>query len=787
MNVINAQATENSMLGKRYIGWFIGCMIPLFLNAQRGQVGTWRDYLPYREVVKLVDAGDKVYGATPYSLIEINKAEFSASRLSKVSGLSDAGITDVAFHEPTQTVLVGYPDGKMDLIQGNRINTISDIERAALIGDKRINRFFIDGPFAYIACGFGIVLYNLEREEVAETFLIGDNASFLNVQDVTIHNGYVWAATVDGVYRAPENADLTLYQNWERQTNLVSADFREFIRYNDSLMVVRPFDEFTPDSVYSTADGSSWGTHAFLSGKELLGVCVQGDTLLVCTSAGVEIMRSDYSEERFVWTYDTEERPVPQDALYDANGFLWVADGNQGIIRSEREWVYDQVLLNGPYSIRTDRIAFMDGEVLVASGSKSATWTNTFSVDGVFRKRSDESWEYYNAFVTSGLDEVRDYVSIITHPREPGRYFVGTLGSGLLEFEGNELVTIHDESNSPLTFAEGTPNWVGVTGLAFDEEENLWVSNSINSQALSVYRSDGTWQSFSFSDVMGGETTGDIIVADNGYIWLMLPNKGQGILVLDYGQDLEDTTDDRWKILRGSAGNGGLPSTNVFCMAQDQDGEIWVGTEQGIAVFFSPGSVFEDNINWDAQQILVNFNGFFQYLLESEVVTAIAIDGANRKWIGTQNSGVFLMSEDGTSELYHFTSENSPLLSNTIRTLAVNSEDGEVLIGTEKGLVAFKGTSTGGSTLFEKVYAYPNPVKPGYTGPIAIKGLARGSNVKITDINGNLVFETYAEGGQAIWNGNRMDGADVATGVYLVFAIDPEGTEAEVTKILFIN
>ena len=202
-------------------------------------------------------------------------------------------------------------------------------------------------------------------------------------------------------------------------------------------------------------------------------------------------------------------------------------------------------------------------------------------------------------------------------------------------------------------------------------------------------------------------------------------------------------------------------------------------------MFYSPTSIFSPNSNFDAQQIIVEVNGYFQYLLGTESVTAIAVDGANRKWLGTKGSGVFLMSSDGTQELYHFTAENSPLLSNFIRTIKINPITGEVLIGTNSGISAFKGTATDEETLQDDPYAYPNPVPNNYYGLIAIKGLPVNSEVRITDISGNMVFQTVSEGTQAVWDGNDMNGQRVATGVYMVFGIDTEGNNSKVAKILF--
>jgi hypothetical protein len=211
-----------------------------------------------------------------------------------------------------------------------------------------------------------------------------------------------------------------------------------------------------------------------------------------------------------------------------------------------------------------------------------------------------------------------------------------------------------------------------------------------------------------------------------------------------------------------------------------------VGTDEGVAVFYSPQDILTSERS-DAERILVNVDGYVQYLLETESVKAIAVDGANRKWFGTERAGVFLLSADGTEQIHHFTEDNSPLFSNNIACIAINDETGEVFFGTAKGLISFKGTATPGTPTNTDVYAYPNPVRPGYSGPIAIKGLVQDAVVKITDVTGTLIYETRAEGGQAIWNGYNFDGRRASTGVYLVFISTDDGKEAMVTKILFVN
>jgi hypothetical protein len=301
---------------------------------------------------------------------------------------------------------------------------------------------------------------------------------------------------------------------------------------------------------------------------------------------------------------------------------------------------------------------------------------------------------------------------------------------------------------------------------------------------ISVKEPNGNWTPFQFQGFGLNTRVGEVLVDQRNWKWVLLP--GNGILVFDENGTIDNQNDDQEFVLKNNVGSGNLPDKEVSALAEDMDGEIWVGTHSGISVFYSPELIFSGS-DFDAQQILVQQDSSYQYLLEAEIITAIAIDGANRKWIGTETAGVFLMSEDGTEEVYHFTKDNSPLLSDNITSISINHDNGVVFFGTSRGLVSYKSTATAGAEIHNNVYAYPNPVREGYEGVIAIKGLVTDADVKITDISGNLIYQTTALGGQAIWNGRNFNGQRAQTGVYLVFSTNADGTQKAVTKILFIN
>jgi ligand-binding sensor domain-containing protein len=346
-------------------------------------------------------------------------------------------------------------------------------------------------------------------------------------------------------------------------------------------------------------------------------------------------------------------------------------------------------------------------------------------------------------------------------------------------------VTFWDNSNSTLD-RKVEYQWVGVGGLQYDTLGNLWVANSHVSTPLNVYKPNGTWQAFDFSSLIPiGTTVSELLVTTSGQKWMIVP-RGGGMLVFDDNGTLSNTSDDKKRRLGFTAGVGHIPGTEVHCMAEDDDGEIWIGTDKGIGVFYCAENIFT-TAGCDAQQILITQDSYVQVLLETQTVTAIAVDGANRKWIGTEGGGVFLMSPDGQTELAHFTEANSPLLSDNITSIAIDQASGEIFFGTTKGIVSYMGEANKGEDQMGDVYAYPNPVSHDYTGPIAITGLVKNADVKITDIRGQVVYKTTALGGRAIWDGNNFEGERAASGVYMVFVSNDDGTQKAVTKILLIN
>jgi len=357
------------------------------------------------------------------------------------------------------------------------------------------------------------------------------------------------------------------------------------------------------------------------------------------------------------------------------------------------------------------------------------------------------------------------------------------------EVVNDSLVAVYTHTNSALPYRNNPNDYeIQVTGLFTDYLNNLWITTNDNPQFVTVKKNDKTWISLDFTYLVGntnGLNCNQIVVDSSNQAWVA--TYGNGIFLYKNDGNFSQPNASNSKQLTNVANKGGLPTNNIICLAVDKSSDIWLGTDQGIYVFYSPASILTEPSGWDAKPIYVQQDGQTQLLLATDAVTSIFVDGANNKWVGTATSGLFCFSADGQTELYHFTIDNSPLFSNSIINISVSGKTGEVFIITDRGIQSFQNTTEEGHTVFEDVYAYPNPVKPGYTGPILIHGMISGASVQIIDEAGNFVFQTTAAGGQATWNGENFKGKRVASGIYMAICAMPDGSQKKLTKILVLN
>jgi hypothetical protein len=342
--------------------------------------------------------------------------------------------------------------------------------------------------------------------------------------------------------------------------------------------------------------------------------------------------------------------------------------------------------------------------------------------------------------------------------------YIATFGSGLKVTDAAGNTTTLDESNSPLV--NTGPGNTMIPAIEYSAD-GLWVANYGGDQSLQLLKKDHTWDSFSLN-FPNAQNPIDLSIDRQGDVWLALnPATGGGLIAYNPREKLTFFKTD-------AAGGGALPDRSVNCLVTDRDGYTWIGTNAGVAFFFSA----------DDDAIKPVFEN--RFLLHDEKITAIAVDGGNRKWIGT-SQGVWLFNATGENLIFNFTVENSPLPSNLIQHIEINDRTGEVFFATDKGIVSYQADATASGEEFQNVKIFPNPVTSGFTGTVGISGLAQDAFVKITDISGNLMWQSQANGGMATWNVKDYRGKRARTGVYLVFAANQDGSEAAVGKIAVIE
>ena len=756
-------------------------------------IGQWKTHLPYQSGPYVTQSPEEVFFSTGEAVLIIDKSELSISFLDKVRGLSRTGISLVKYHPVLRTLLVVYEDSSIDLVpEEGGVITLNQIPNFAnFVGKKTIAQVYIESDSTVLlAANYGISRLNIRKAEFVWTAFTG-----VAVEDVTNWQNQIYLATAEGIYTTAVNSAFPEdFSSWQligtedgfpafySTTALVPYQGQLFTNIDNTLVA------YDGDSVQVIQQGPTGNTLSYLS--------AEGENLIIAYTCDNGCQGELYYLNP---TGALNSLPrgcvgIPTSVVQDEQGRLWFGDRYRDyrMLPNIEQNQCDYLNFNSPYSSENREMAIFNNQVWLASGGVTNTFNYRF-LDHGFASLIDGKWTIYNRNNTEAIkgrdpnttdDDLFDFLSIAVHPGN-GKVYAGSFFEGLLEYDGTEF-TLYNDENSSLGNAVGDVKRTRISGLAFDDDNQLWVSNHTAEFPVSVLTNDGIWKKFKPSCNVG--EIHQIDVDGNGYKWMVSNSSSAGVMVFDEG-DFDDPSDDRCRIF--SQNNSLLPTNQSNCLVADLEGDIWVGTAEGIIIFECGSGAFDPACQGTSR--IFNEGGFNEPLLNTEDIQTIAVDGANRKWIGTKN-GIFVLSSDGEEQIARFTANNSPLLDDNIIDIAINDLNGEVFIGTNEGIISYKSDAIGGGPFHSsEIQVFPNPVRPDYRGPIAIRGLARDANVKITDISGRLVFETTANGGQAIWEGTDYTGRRVASGVYLVFSADNPRTagfndpSSASTRIVFIN
>lgn len=789
-----------------FLAGLLICTLAGSLSSQNVlPIGTWRSHLPYNSGERVTQSNNEIFYATPFSIMVLDKEELSTRFITSIEGLSTTGIRTIKYNRGSETLVIVYNNSVIDLYRDGAVITLNQIKNFLNIpGDKTVNDVFVlNDSTVYLATSYGVSALNVRSAEFSFSTFMNRN-----VNGIIQFGNFLYAATDEGIYRI--RADDNLRENFERWEYLDTGegfpadysshafaifDNRLFLDIDNEIFFLN--EQGRPQSFFREDD----------AGLDLIYLSAEGTHLLAgyrCNSGNCGgpkgyYLRGDGSGGRLA----PGCHGFPYYALEDQQGRVWFGDGFRFFRRtfSAADQNCVQWEINSPYSERNWDMEVRDGKLWMAAGAVDQTLSNRF-LDHGFASFSEGQWSTYNRWTREEMrgenrdpstpegrsDDLFDILSVAINPLD-GTVYAGSFFEGIMEVSPEDELTLYNENNSPLQTAGPTSGTLRIGGLTFDDSGNLWVTNhsAQNGRSISAFRNDGTWQSF--SRTCNQTILFDIEVDLFGNKWAVIGDSQAGILVFNENNP-EDSADDQCRVI--SSSNSNLPTNTVNCLAPDLEGNVWVGTDDGVVIFECGSIVFDSEICLGTLKV-VERDGFGANLLETENVRAIAVDGANRKWVGT-GSGLFLLSPDGEDELAFFTTSNSPLFDNEIQSLAIDQETGEVFIGTAKGILSYQSDAVAANQFHNSdILVYPNPVRPEYEGPIAIKGLARDAVVKITDLSGKLVFETNALGGQAIWDGRDYTGRRANSGVYLVFSTSNPfnvgfgNPDSAVAKILFIN
>lgn len=668
-------------------------IIALLLQVVQLQaaIGDWKAYMAYHDVQEIEQAGNLVFVQASNNLYVYNQNDQSIQTFSKIDYLSDCDIEHIAYCQAAHRLLILYSNSNIDLMNTSNyeVTNLADYYNASTTGDKTIYDIYVNGKYAYMSNGFGIVKVNVADGEISDTYNLGFKVNWCEIKD-----NYIYAySQTDGQYRAPLSVNLLDKNNWSKVGGYAAKQQADKSELKQMVSTLNP-------------GGPKYNYFGFMK--------------------------------------------FANNQLYTCGGGFAVGISRKGCI---------QILKNEEWNIYPDENI---------TSKTNVTYENL---------------------------ECLDY-----DPTDTSHIFVGGR-NGLYEYKNGNFENYYNYENSPIErYNNRSKEYELITGVKFDKEGNLWMLNSqAPTQSLIEFTKDKQWISHQLPDLMKLDDAGfinkslgllgNMLIDSRGLLWFV--NNHWIVPSLYCYQFSEDNSEERLNAFTSFVNEDGTEVSvgAVRCAAEDKDGNIWIGTSAG-PLLLDPNQITASAPTFTQVKVPRNDGtNYADYLLSGIDVSCIAVDGANRKWFGTKKNGIYLISEDNLSEIHHFTTLNSPLLSNGIESIAINEKTGEVFIGTDKGLSSYMSDSStpNESMTSDNVWAYPNPVKPDYTGLITIVGLSQNADVKILTSNGRIVNEGKSNGGTYTWNGCDANGKKVASGIYMVATATNDVEKGTVCKIAIIK
>ena len=743
-----------------------------------GSVQRWRPHFSYTTMKKVIQSNKEVYALADGVVFSLNKTDESLTEWNKSTGLSSSTVTQLGYDKKTDKVILCYSDGKIDLIDSDdEVTPMLDLFQKASSIPVTVNSLYVHNGRAYLSMAFGIVVLDLAKAEVEDTYYIGENASNVDIKAVTILNDTIYAISKEDLYAASLQTNLVDFNYWHttplpeaKSTSALFAAYGHlYIVQEQELKILKANDWSI------VADTLNWVN------------CTDGN--IIACQYGVGLI--EIKQEEIIPLIDYH----PADAIFDpTNQCYWLAVNSAGICKltGEGKQFFSPA---GPISNYGYRLKYIGNELFIAGGER---WGVQKSRVGNFSIYNGRTWrKMYASTAYNALGVLpRDVVSFAGKADKPGHFFAACYGQGVYEYNDYKPVQRYTHLNSTLQTAvsESPNNYTRTEGTMIDEQGNLWVLNTENATSpINIMTPAGNWVGLSL--VVNGnktmlKTPWEIVVdqRDGRYKWIIDQREDQGVFLFYDNGTPTNNADDRCVKRKEFYDQDGLQIAPAFfyCLVQDKNNDIWIGTPTGLFIIPSTSDFFTSNECYRVKIPRNDGTNLADYLLGSEQVNCIAVDGGNRKWIGTANSGLYLMSEDGLTTEAHFTTENSLLPSNNILSIAIHPITGEVFAGTGEGIASYCSDASEGRDDYSQAYAFPNPVRPDYAGSIAITGLMENSVVNIVDEGGNLICKTRSNGGTAVWDGKNQQGKKASSGIYTALCNAPDGSHTAI-KIMVMK
>lgn len=778
---------------KRTILFLILFCTVVIVRADEG-MHTWRSHTAYGQVSEVVNTGDAIYALAGNALVKVDKASEEMTCYSKQDGFHGANIIHIGYDTPSHTLLILYEDGLIDFVQNDRITALSDLQLKQMSASKKANSLHIYDGKAYLGMPFGVVVVNIRKQEIADTYYIGEEGGETDVCSVCCSTDSIYALTNERLYAAHREDNLLDFRSWNDSRPILAESYQDIAFFKGKLYLLADFKLHVREEDGWNNISPEMSFYAFKSSSEHLYL-MHGSKALI----------------EYVPGADMNIRMLPY-IIYDAlndNGVLWYAAGRVGIVRHDdagtQAFFPEGPAVNIPY-----RMKVVNDRLYVVPGARWAVQEFRGGNVMIYDITADRWTNIEHQHISDQIGmSATDFMNVAVDPFNKEHFFVTSYGTGLYEFENNQLVKWYHHHNSPLeSRVEGSTEYfyIRTDAATFDGDGNLWLLNMgynplhiISPRQLAEARiqENASWNRYSFITNDGNTfplmTGGEMFIdrRHSNWKWIPYARYNPGMILYDDNHTPFYSGDDRTYFVNSFVDQDGktITPSSIYDAVQDLNNDLWIALEEGLIIV--PAKVDLRTSNNCTRVKIPRNDGtnLADYLLGTERINSIAVDGANRKWMGTESSGLYLLSEDGLETLEHFTTDNSPLPSNQILSVAIDPRSGRVFVGTGAGLVSYQGDATEAEESFsnETLYAYPNPVRPDYQGVITIAGLMENTVVKIVDNGGNLVCQTRSNGGLAVWDGKNGNGQRVASGVYTAFCNTAEGNNHAIVKILVIH